>query len=127
MANLQKGEVSLPAGEQTYILSYSVNAFCHLEEADGRTFGEIIQELMDPKKVSIRQLRQFVHAGLLDHHPDLSLTDAGRIIMLAGGVNAVMEAVGRGLESSLPEKEASGTPRPPNRADRRKAGTGPAS
>lgn len=127
MANLQKGEVSLPSGEETYTLSFSVNAFCYLEEADGRTFGEIIQELMDPKKLSMRQLRQFVHAGLLDYHPDLTVADAGRIIMKAGGVSSVMEAVGRGLEASLPDKEASGTPRPPNRAARRKAGTGPAS
>jgi hypothetical protein len=127
MANLQKGEVSLPAGDKTYTLSYSVNAFCHLEEADGRSFAEIITDLMKPDTLSVRKLRQFVHAGLIDHHPDVTVEEAGRIIMAAGGIDVVMKAVGSGLEASMPDKEASGTPRPRNRADRRKVGTGPGS
>lgn len=123
MANLQKGEVSLPAGEETYTLSFSVNAFCRMEEADGRPFSEILEDLADAKSLTMQKLRWFVHMALSDHHPDLTPDDAGRIIMNAGGIEAVMVAVGKGLAASAPQ-EASGTPRPPNRAARRAAGTG---
>lgn len=124
MANLQKGEVSLLVGDEAFTLSYSVNAFCHLEEVLGRSFNDLVQDLSNPAKLSMIHLRHFVHAGLLDHHPELTLKDAGRIITQAGGIDVVMTKVVDGLSASMPTGKGKRGSRPPKPG---KDGTGPGS
>lgn len=125
MANLQKGEVSLPVGDAIYTLSFSVNAFCHLEEVyDGRPFKELAQELSNPDKVSMTMLRNFVHAALLDHHPEVDIRETGRIITQAGGLEVMMTKVVEGLTASMPPAKGKRGSRPPKPGE---DGTGPAS
>ena len=127
MANPHKGEVELKAGDKRYILRFSIDAICALEEATGKSFPVLAVEMSDPAKFTVSLVRQILFAGLTTEHPDITLREAGEIILEAGGLIEVMGKVGEAFELAFPAKEARGTPRPPNRAPSRKDGTGPAS
>ncbi len=125
MANPHKGEVSLVAEGKTYTLKYSVDAICRLEETTGKNLTALMVEMADASRMSLSMTRHMVHAALFEHHPEVSLKEAGEIMAGSGGMlNAITKVVGA-IKLAFPE--ASGTPRPPNRAARRKAGIGRAS
>ena len=125
--NPNKGEIELKAGDKIYVLRYSIDAICSLEEKTGKSFPTLAAEMGDPNKFTVTLVRSMLHAGLADAQPDITLKEAGEIIIAAGGMVDVMNKVGEALQAAFPDAEASGTPRPRNRADRRKVGTGPAS
>ena len=111
MANPFRGAVELKAGEQTYRLSYSINALCELEDAAGEPIAKLANSLNDPENVRLTTVRNLIWAGLLDHH-EVTLKDAGEIATEAG-IPAAMEAVGKALSLAFPEQpDASEKPRP---------------
>lgn len=124
MANPHKGEVELKAGDETYILRYSIDAICALEKRMGKSFPVIAGDMNDPEKFTVGLVREVLYAGLEENHPELSLKDAGELIIAAGGLVGVMQVVSEGFAAAFPKTEASGTPRPTNRADRRRVGSG---
>lgn len=119
MANAHKGEVALRIEDASYTLAFSVNAFCAFEEASGKTFASLVADLSDPARMSMVLVRQFIHALLLEHHPDMTLLDAGRLVQSAGGVLPVMEIIDRAFRAAMPEGGAA-TARPPQRPSRRR-------
>lgn len=123
MANPHKGEVELKAGDRAYVLRFSIDAICHLEAATGKPFAVTASEMSNPDKASMTLVRMLLHAGLQEHHPELSLKEAGEIIIDAGGMAVVTVKVFEAFAAAFPTPEASGTPRPP----RGRAGTGRAS
>ncbi|QUS40574.1 hypothetical protein RPMA_18320 [Tardiphaga alba] len=125
MGNPHKGEVSLTAGGETYTLKYSVDAICRLEESTGKNLTTLMTEMADASKMSLTMTRHMVHAALFEHHPEVTLKEAGEIMEANGGMLQSLAKVVEAIQIAFPE--ASGTPRPPNRAARRKAGTGRAS
>ena len=129
MANPHRGEVKLKAGEKAYTLRFSIDAICQLEEATGKNLVALMTEMSDAKRMSISAVRQLLHAALHEHHPEVSLIEAGELMMAAGGLLTSLAIVTDAMQAAFPE--ASGTPDPRNRAARRaaksKAGTGPAS
>lgn len=118
MANPFRGAVELKAGEQTYRLSYSINALCELEDAAGEPIAKLANSLNDPENVRLTTVRNLIWAGLLDHHPEiLDQKDQGLIfagsVASEAGIPAAMEAVGKALSLAFPEQaEASEKPRP---------------
>jgi hypothetical protein len=120
--NPHKGEVELKAGEQVYTLRFSIDAICSLEAASGKPFSVTAMEMADPAKASMTLVRMLFHAALQEKHPDLSLKDAGELIIPAGGMAKVTEKVFEAFARAFPEAEASGTPRP--RIGSRSGGTG---
>lgn len=112
MVNSLKGEIALPVGESTYIIRYSVDAICSLEDRIGKGFPAIAADLQNPDKVTISLVRQLLHAGLAEAHPELSLKDAGNLIVPAGGLVNVLEKVSQAILVAFPQAEASGTRRP---------------
>lgn len=124
--NPHKGNVELKAGDKTYVLRYSVDALCSLEARVGKNFVVIFAEMINPAKISITLMREVLFAGLSETHPDMTLKEAGDLIVPAGGIMPVMKIVNTAFGTAFPQ-EASGTPRPPNRAARRRTGTGRAS
>lgn len=104
MANPHRGQVSLVAGDATYTLSFSANALCELEDATGETVAQITRKLNDSDGASMKLVRSLVWAALQDHHPEVDLKKAGRIITDAGMV-ATMEAIGRAFELAFPAQE----------------------
>jgi hypothetical protein len=80
MANRNKGEVSLQAGDKEYTLRFSANALCELEDATGMGINGIAQQLSSVDSMRMRTVIAVVWAGLLDRHPGITKEEAGEII-----------------------------------------------
>lgn len=102
MANPNKGEVSLVAGDTTYTLRFTTNAICALEELlGGRTITQIGNELNSTEGMQMATARAVVWAALLDRHPDVEVLDAGDIMTVAG-IKTALEAAGRAFQLAFP-------------------------
>ena len=114
MANKQKGEVSFTAEGKAYRFILSVNALCELEDAVGDGAMNIFMAQNDPSRLKIKTARAVFWAGLRDHHPDMTLEEAGRLVgvigfqrvneLVAEAINAAFPgAQGRPLDEASPE------------------------
>lgn len=104
MANAAKGEVTITAGGETYRLAFTTNAMCEVEDATGKSINAVLAEMSNPERVGIRELRLLLWASLTEHHPDITIRDAGRICdeIGAGGVG---DLIGRAVEQAFPPAE----------------------
>lgn len=109
MANKHRGQVALEADGETYVVSFSVNAMCELEELQDRSVVDIMTELEkvrhDFTKLRMQTVRSIVWAALRDHHPDTSMKDAGDIIS-AAGVPVVMAKIAEAIMLGFPQAPA---------------------
>lgn len=121
--NPHKGDVALQAGNASYTLRFSIDALCHLELTTGQPFTAAAVRMAQPSTATMTLARHLLHAALLEHHPEISLKEAGEIIPAAGGLGPVTVLVFEAFRRAFPTPEASGTARP-TRAARRRAGTG---
>jgi hypothetical protein len=116
MANPLKGEVELVAGDKSYVLKFSVDAICSLEERLDKGFPAIAVDLQQPHKLTISLVRQLLHASLNEAHPEITLKEAGELIIPAGGMVVVLDKVSAAISAAFPAPaEARGTSRPPKR------------
>jgi hypothetical protein len=95
-----KGEVSIEADGTRYTLVYSVNAICELEDRLGEGVAALANLGANGKR--FKTIRTVFLCGLLDHHPDLTEKDAGRIID-AVGIDKVDAAVGEAFGLAFPQ------------------------
>lgn len=109
MANPERGEVDLVAGNTTYILVLNFNAIAEIEALLDKGINEVAAMLRDPKDFRIGNWRVLLWGALRKHHKG-SLEDAGDI-MGAAGVDAVVQALSKAMTLSFPE--ASGDENPP--------------
>ena len=65
MANPERGEVDLIAGDKTYTLVLSTNALCAMEKRMGKSYGQILNAIMG---LDVTSLRAMTHAVLQRHH-----------------------------------------------------------
>lgn len=119
MANLHKGEVELKAGDSTYILRYSIDAICSLEDDLNMGFPVIAADMSDPRKMRISSIRKVFLAGLREHQPDMTLKRAGDLIVEAGGAAEVLGKIAEAFGAAFPEAEASDKRSPRQRANGR--------
>src|SRR5574341_949045 len=110
MTNPHKGDVELEVGDARYRLRFSIDAICRLEEATGMSFALLAVKLSNPATQSVSLVRQVLHAGLSEAHPEIDLKPAGELIVPAGGVGAVMEKFNRAVELAFPEVKAAAAP-----------------
>jgi hypothetical protein len=120
MANPLRGEVDLQVGEKTYTLRLSINAIAEVETLLDKGINEILSTL-DPQNARIGTLRAILWASLQEHHPEITLLDAGDLIGDVGAENAG-PIIGDAIKAAFPAPD--GKPRPPKAA---KVGTGKAS
>lgn len=121
MANAQRGEVELVVGDKTYKLRLGINAIVEVEDVLGGVgINEIIASL-DPANVRIGTLRAILWGALREHHPEVTLLDAGDLIGEVGAA-AIAPVVGEAIGAAFPRSE--GAKRPRKAA---KAGTGKSS
>ncbi len=95
MPNPLRGETTLTVEDKTYRVRFSWNAAAEYEVPAGRPLSVGVQEILDGK-VSARSLRAMLWAGLQEHHPDVSLKDAGKMLGAIGvkkGLDVMLEAV----------------------------------
>jgi len=123
MANPHKGEIELKAGDNTFILRYSIDAICSLEDEMDKGFPAIAAEMGDPKTMRVSSVRKVLLAGLREHHPDMTLKHAGELMLAAGGAVVVLGKVAEAFAAAFPDAEAEGKKSPPQRANSRGAGS----
>jgi len=88
--NRERGAVTVEVDGQTWQLVLDVNAMVAIEghfSTPGQhvTILDVAQEL---RRGSLTHARVLVWASLMQHHPEATLTDAGRV-MLAGGATVM--------------------------------------
>lgn len=114
MANKQRGEVSLKAGAETYVLRLTFNGICELEQVLDMHSSEIDVLVRNPTTVRSAHWRALLWGCLRDRHSDVDLEGAGEIIDRAGAEEAI-KAIYAALRESQPEPKA-GTENPPQPA-----------
>lgn len=124
MANPHKGEATLKAKDVEYVLRYSSNAIVELENALDRGFTDIALEMTtwakNPKAMRVGTMRAVLWAGLRERHPDITLEQAGDLLLDGGGMFVIAQKVSEALTLAFPQAETKGA-RPPNRKARRTA------
>lgn len=106
MANRLKGEVEIKAGDKTYVLRLSINAIVEIEGLLGLSINEVAASLADPERVKVGTLRAIVWGGLRQHHPALTLAEAGEIIGEAG-IAQIGDVIGQAFNVAFPGPETS--------------------
>ncbi len=119
MANPHKGQVELKAGDSTYILRYSIDAICSLEASLDKGFPAIVADMSNPATMRLSAVREVLRAGLQEHHPDITVKQAGELIISAGGALVVLGKVNEAFGAAFPEPEASDKKSPRQRANGR--------
>ncbi len=128
-ANHIKGQVSFVAGDETYILSFGINAIIAAEKATGSKFNRILKDISPPLGEDGVALESFdppfelyltlFWAALSDNH-DLTIKEAGRLMQVTGMERAI-ELIAETLQNTFSEA-AKGDSRPRKRPTR--SGTG---
>jgi hypothetical protein len=114
MANPHRGEASFEVEGKTYRLRFSWNAAAEFEEPAGRSFYDAADTLA-VGRLSVRTLRAMLWAGLQEHHPGLTLREAGVLIEKIGQIEA-WTLVRKAIEYFFPTAEAEKAPDPPEPA-----------
>ncbi len=89
MANRERGEFRLTAGEDSYVLQLTTNACAELEDFTNRPFDQIQK---GAQRGFVRDLRLIIWASLWEKHPDIaqptkeSLKAVGKLMDKGGGV-----------------------------------------
>lgn len=88
MANKERGELRLAAGDQEYTLKLTTNSLCEMEDLAGKVTDVVIA---GAAKGSLRDVRWLLWAAMQEHHAATVKTakDAGRVIDLMGGLAKV--------------------------------------
>lgn len=122
MANRHKGDVSVKVGEREFIFRFSIDALCQLEEQTGKTIIEIGQ-ILNSGRIGVTLTRSLVWAALREHHPEITLKEAGEMLPDMGGAVGAMGPITQAFGAAFPER--SGKQENPPKPDQ--DGTGPAS
>jgi hypothetical protein len=116
MGNPHRGEASFEVEGKAYRVRYSWNAAAEYEEAAGKPLSDALFDIAR-ERLSARSLRAMLWAGLQEHHQDVTLKDAGRLIDRMGRKEA-QRVMGVALRFFFPELEPAETkcPDPPTPA-----------
>jgi hypothetical protein len=115
MGNPMKGEVTFDADGKQYTLRFSTNAMITIESEGGRTFPALVEELRNPETLSIKTVRLLFWGGLQDHHPALSITDAGTVMDHVGGLLKSVELIASAANQMVDPESKDTRPRKPAR------------
>lgn len=107
MANPHRGEVSFDVAGKTYTLSYSINALCELEEAADLSVNQVAALFDKPDRIRLTQARLLFWAGLRDHHPEVTVIEAGALMNDFGVIDA-LGLVAQAFASAFPEARSTG-------------------
>ncbi len=68
MANPERGEVDLVAGESVYTLALTMNGICELEARTGKTYGELVQAISYGARLNMTVLQEMFWQSLKRYH-----------------------------------------------------------
>lgn len=95
-----RGKVTFKAAGQDYVLRFTTNRLCELEEEAGESIMAICAKMEDPEAVKFTDLRRIFRAGLVG---DFTLAEAGDIldqIGVAQGLVLASEAMAAAFDIS---------------------------
>lgn len=131
MSNRERGTVTVEIDERSYTLVMDFNALCELEEVlstpgKERTIPEIIVQI---QKGGVRFTRAFIWAALREHHPEVTIKEAGALVTKAGGPLGLAQQMQALTGSMLPDSAdlaelGLDDKRPPPAQPAKKAGAG---
>lgn len=121
MANLS-GEVDFVVEGETYTLLLTSYEIDKAENLLGLGIVQISMALSDPVKLRAGHINAMIWAGLREHHPDIDLKAAARLVTKFG-LKPALEVVLKAIQDAFGIEEGKEPPSP-NRAARRKVGTG---
>lgn len=112
MANAEKGEVRLVAGETTYTLRFGWNEIAEVEDLlDATFFGDLAPKFANILNIRAGEWRAMLWAALRGGgHKDIDLLKVGELMGVVG-LEAVSEAINAAIAVTFPE--ASGKQNPP--------------
>lgn len=93
-----RGTVEIEANGRTYTLRFTTNALCRLEEAAGRSFGALVDDLGGA--VNMNTLRLMIWAGI----GGIGKEVAGDIID-AIGIERAVSLIGEAINAAFPQPE----------------------
>lgn len=103
MANEARGEREFEAYGKRYILKFSANALAELEAVLGLPILQMADKFT-AQNAGIRELRALVWAGLIEHHPEMTLKGAGELIDEVG-IREVIDETLSAFEAAFPLPE----------------------
>ena len=103
MSNPHRGEASFEVEGKAYRVRFSWNAAAEYEEAAGKPLSDALFDIAR-ERLSARSLRAMLWAGLQEHHQDVTLKEAGRLIDKMGRKEA-QRVMGVALRYFFPELE----------------------
>lgn len=126
MQNPVRGEVGFTVADQHYVLLFSINALCALEDALDMSVSDIGAKMTAGMRMSF--LRTVFWAGLIDRRPALTELQAGDILSELGAAEAGA-LIAQAFTAAFPKAEAATGVARPRSAPARKpaAGAGPIS
>lgn len=101
MVDSTKGEVAVKLSDGREVtLAFDVNAFIDIAEHLGMEVPEVVAKLRDKKNPpGLKFQRAVMWGGLQKHHPELTIRDAGEIMVEAA------EAMAKSIGAAMPEGE----------------------
>jgi hypothetical protein len=105
MANPHKGEVSFVAGEKTYVLHFSAEAVCQLEDKLDMGVNAISKLIGDPERFRMRYLRAMLWAGLLDKQENVDDAMVKEVLLQLRAAEAV-ELVAKAFNLGFSDEDA---------------------
>lgn len=100
MANQERGELGFECGERRFVLKYSVNALCELEDALGMSIRQFASLFKEPDSIRLKQVRAAMWSGLLEKQPGITQQQAGAIIEEITMMRA-MDLVGQAMKAAF--------------------------
>jgi hypothetical protein len=103
LSKMQKKSIEIVVDDKPLYLRYDLNALVELETA----YGDIEKafDFDEDSTGAIGKLRKVLHVGLLANHPDLTEEEVGALFTMEN-LNDFQEAVGKAMETAMPEEVA---------------------
>jgi hypothetical protein len=112
MGNKVRGQTDFEVGDSTYSLHFTANGMCELEAAAGcstMAFLKRLDEAAASSDLSIGDVRLLFWAGLKEHHPEITVQQAGSLMQELGGIDKAMALAGEAVAASMPKSEEDGS------------------
>jgi len=111
MANPHRGEAEFEVGGTTYRVKFNWNAAAEYEHQSGRVLSDALADVVETR-LSATSLRAMLWAGLREHHRDVTLEAAGRLLDALGRRRAI-DMMGVALQYYYPEIASDADPQTP--------------
>lgn len=102
MSNSLRGQSTFTSAGRSFTFCLSVNAICALEDHFEKGIAAIGAMMADPANLRFGTMRAVFWAGLRDHHAELTLEDAGRV-MSEMGIPEATDLIGKSFALAFPE------------------------